>query len=95
MAKVHEQDHEDEDPPANPEHDLDNYHTVDSYPMQDSDIEELIESHGSYSAKMAFSSHILKHSASSYESLERQGANCGEQMSTFSRELEESLCCWI
>ena len=31
--------------------------------MQDSDIEELIESHGSYSVKMAFSYHISKHSA--------------------------------
>ena len=33
MVKVHEQNHEDEDPPESPEPDLDNYHTEDSYPM--------------------------------------------------------------
>ena len=77
MAKVHKQDHEDEDPPENPEPDLDNYHTEDSYPMQDSEIEELIESHGSFSAKMAFSCHISKHSASPYGLLVDRGANGG------------------
>ena len=30
IAKVHEQHHEDEDPPENTEPDLDNYHTEDS-----------------------------------------------------------------
>ena len=37
--------------------------------MQDSDIEELLESHVNYSAKMDFSYHISKHSAPSYGSL--------------------------
>ena len=54
MPKVHQQDHGEEDPPENPEPDLDNCCTEDSYPMQDSDIEEVINSHGGYSAKMAF-----------------------------------------
>ena len=45
--------------------------------MQGSDIEELIESHGSYSVKMAYSYHISKHSASSYASLVDRGANGG------------------
>ena len=61
MAKVHEHDHGDEDPPDNPESDLDNFYTDDSYPMQDSEIEELIDSHGGYSAKNGFSYHISKH----------------------------------
>ena len=43
--------------------------------MQDSDIEELIKSHGNYSAKMAFTYHISKHSASSHGSLVDRGAN--------------------
>ena len=54
MAKVHWHDHGDEDPPETPWPDLDNYYTEDSYPMQDSNIEELIESHGNYSTEMAF-----------------------------------------
>ena len=37
--------------------------------MQDSDIEDLIESYGSYSARMASSYHISKHSASFFGSL--------------------------
>ena len=43
MAKVHKQDHGDEDPPENPQPNFDNYYTPteDSYPMQDSDIEDL------------------------------------------------------
>ena len=77
MAKVHKQDHEEEDPSENPESNLDNYYTEDSYPMKDSDIEELLESHGSSSAKMAFSYHISKHSASSYGTLVDRGANGG------------------
>ena len=77
MAKVHEQDLEDEDSPENAEPDLGNNHTEDSYPMQDSDIEELIESHGSYSAEMASSYHISKHSASSNGFLVDRGASGG------------------
>ena len=69
MPKVDKQDHGDEDHPKNPKPDLDNYHAEDSYPTQDSDIEELIDSHGGYCAKMVFSYHISKHSASSYGSL--------------------------
>ena len=49
-----------------PEPDLDENHTEDSHPIQDSDIEELIDSHDGYFAKMAFSYHISKHSAYSY-----------------------------
>ena len=37
--------------------------------MQDSDIEDLLETHGHFSAKMASTSHNSKHSASSYGSL--------------------------
>ena len=40
MAKVHEQDHQEADSPDNPEPDLENYFHDDSYPMQDSDIED-------------------------------------------------------
>ena len=45
--------------------------------MQDSEIEESIDSHGGYSAKMAFSYHISKYSASSSGSLVDRGANGG------------------
>ena len=38
----------------------------DSYPMQDSDIEDLLATHGHYTAKMTSTYHISKHSASSY-----------------------------
>ena len=69
MAKVHEHSHRDEGLPENAEPDLETYDTEDSYPMQESDIEELINSDGGYSAKMAFSYHISKHSASSYQSV--------------------------
>ena len=41
MAKVHEQDHEEVDSPDDPESDLENHFHEDSYPMQDSDIEDL------------------------------------------------------
>ena len=50
MAKVHEQEHEEADSPDNPEPDLEHDFHDDSYPMQDSDIEDLLESHGQYSA---------------------------------------------
>ena len=45
--------------------------------MQDPDIEELIDSHGGYSVKMAFSYHNSEHSASSPGSLVDMGANGG------------------
>ena len=77
MAKVHQQDHEDEDPPENPGPDLDNYHTEDLYPLKDSDIEALMEPQSSYSAKVAFSYHITKHSASSNASVVDRGASGG------------------
>ena len=77
MAKVHEQDHGDDEPSKTPEPDLNNHYTEDSYPMQDSDIEELIKSHGNYCPEMAFTYHISKHSASSYGSAVHRGANGG------------------
>ena len=49
IPKVHKQGHGDEDPSKNPEPDLNNYNTEDSYPLH---------SHGSYYEKMAFSYHI-------------------------------------
>ena len=42
--------------------------------MQDSDIEDLLETHGQYSANMASTYHISTHSASSYGSLVDSGA---------------------
>ena len=59
--------------------------------MQDSDIEDIIDSHVGYSAKIAFSYHISKHSASSYGSLVDTGANGGlaGQVSVFWKELGE------
>ena len=77
LAKVHEQDHNEADHPDNPEPDLENHLPDDSYPIQDSDIEDLLETHGHYSAKIASSYHISKHSASSYGSLVDGGANGG------------------
>ena len=68
MAKVHEQDHDEADNPDTPEPDLENHLPDDSYPMHDSDIEDLLERHGHYSAKMASTYHISKHSVSSYGS---------------------------
>ena len=47
-------DQGDEEPSKTPEPDLDNHYTEDSYPMQDSDIEELIESNSIYSTKYGF-----------------------------------------
>ena len=43
MAKVLEQDHDEADHPDNPEPDLENHLPDDSYPMEDSDIEDLLE----------------------------------------------------
>ena len=45
MAKVHSQGHDEVDHPDNPVPDLENHLPVDSYPMQDSDIEDLPETH--------------------------------------------------
>ena len=64
MAKVHEQDHEEVDTPDNPEPDLENQFHEDSYPMQDADIEDLLETHGQYSTNMASTYHSSHHSAS-------------------------------
>ena len=75
MAKVHKKDHDDADNPDNPEPDLENHLPDDSYPMQDSDIEDLLETHGHYSAKMASTYYISKHSALSYGSLVDRRAN--------------------
>ena len=48
-AKVHEQDHkESEHSSDHPEPELENQFHEDSYPMQDSDIEDLLESHTPY-----------------------------------------------
>ena len=57
MAKVHKQDHEEADSPDNSEPDLENQFHEDSYHMQDM---------AQYSASMASTYHISKHSASSY-----------------------------
>ena len=69
MANVHEQDKEELNSPDNPEPGLENHFHEDPYPMQDTDIEDLLETHGQYSANMAPTNHISKHSASSYGSL--------------------------
>ena len=45
--------------------------------MQDSDIEDLLETNGCYSAKMASTYHISKYSASSYGSFVDRGVNGG------------------
>ena len=66
MAKVHEQD---PDKAVNPDHhepDLENHFPDDSYPMKDSDIEDLLEIQGHYSAASTYC--ISKHSPSSYGS---------------------------
>ena len=77
IVKVHEQGHEELHSPDNPEPDLENQFHEDSYPMQDTDIEDLLETHGQYSANMTSTYHISKHSASSYGSLVDRGANGG------------------
>ena len=57
IAKVHEQDHEAIDSPDHPEPDLENHFHEESYPMQDSDIENLLETHTPYSVNMASTYH--------------------------------------
>ena len=69
MAKVHGQDDDEADHQDNPEPDLENPLPDDSYPMQDSDIEDLLETHVHYSAKMASTYHISMHSSSCLGSL--------------------------
>ena len=70
MAKVHEQEHEEVDySPDHPEPDLENHFHEESYPMQDYEIEDLLETHTPYTENMASTYHISKHSASSYGSL--------------------------
>ena len=76
-GKVHEQDHEEVDSPDHPEPDLENHFQENSYPMQDSDIEDLLETHTQYSVNMASTYHISKQFASSYGSLVDRGANGG------------------
>ena len=65
MAKVHGHDLGGADHEDNPELDIDNHLPDDSYPMQVSGIEDLLETHGHYSAKMASTYHIIQHSVSS------------------------------
>ena len=78
MTKVHEQNHEEvEDSPDHPEPDLENYFHEESYPMQDSDIEDLLKTHTPYTVNMASTYHTSKHSASSYGSLVDRGTNGG------------------
>ena len=77
MAKVHEQDHDEADHPDIPEPDLESHLPDDSYPIQDSDIADLLKTHGHYSAKLASTYHISKHSASSYGSIVDRGVNGG------------------
>ena len=48
MTKVCEQDHDEADHPEHQEPDLENHLPDDSYPRQDSDIEDLLETHGHY-----------------------------------------------
>ena len=75
MAKAHEQEHEEANSSDYPEPDLDNHFHEESYPMQDSDIEDLLETHGQYSANMTSTYDVTKHSASSYGSLVDRGTN--------------------
>ena len=75
MAKVHEQDPDDDENHGHPGTDLDNYHLDDSYQMQDSNVEELLDIYGHYSSKMTSFYHISKYSASSYGSLVDRGAH--------------------
>ena len=77
MTKVHEQGHDKADNPENPEPDRENHLPDDSYPMQNSDIEDLLETHGHYSVIMASTYHISKHSAACYGSFVDWGANGG------------------
>ena len=60
MAKVHEQDHEEvNDSPNHPEPDLENHFHEESYPIQDSDIEDLLETHAPYNIILSKSKILL------------------------------------
>ena len=62
MAQVHEQDHEEvEDRPDHPEPDLEKQFHEESYPTQDSDIEDLLETYTPYTVNGTFTYHISKH----------------------------------
>ena len=64
MAKVHEQEHEDvDDGPDHTEPNLENQFHEEACPMQDSEIENLLEHHTPYTVNMASTYHISKHSA--------------------------------
>ena len=90
MAKIHEKDRgHSEDEHDHPEPDLDNQLQENSYPMQDSDIQELLEHHTPYSVNMASIYHISKQSASSYGCLVDRGAN-GELACADVRVLERT-----
>ena len=70
MDKVHEQEHEEvDDGPDHPKPDLENHLYEESYPMQDSEIEDLLEHHTPYTVNMASTYDIPKHSPSSCGSL--------------------------
>ena len=70
IAIVHEQDHEEvDDSPDHPEPDLANHFHEESYPIQDSDIEDLLETYTPYTVNTVSTYHMSKHSASSYGSL--------------------------
>ena len=77
MTKAHDQDYEEADSSDNPEPELENHFHEDLYPMQNTDIEDLLETQGQYSANVASTSHISKHSASCYGSLVDREANGG------------------
>ena len=77
MPKVHEQDHDETDSTDNPGPDLENHFHEDSYPMQDSDIEDLLVTLGQYSAIIASTYHIPKLSAMFLCISSRQGSNGG------------------
>ena len=60
-----------------PEPGLENHFQEESYPMQDSEIEDHLDTHTTYTVNMASTYHISKHTASSYGSLVDRGANGG------------------
>ena len=69
MAIVHDQDNKELDSSDNPEPDLEVHFHEYSYPVQDTDIEDLQETHDQISANMVSTYHISKHSPSCYGSL--------------------------
>ena len=63
--------------PDNPQPDLENRFHEDSYPMQDANVEDLLQTHGQYSENMASTYYISNHSPSSYGSLVDSRINGG------------------